>query len=94
MTREEFLELTEAEQDAYFTTSDAAEQTISDLTAERDSLRESEQEARTQLSEARTELANTKKLNFTLARQVSQQRPEQADAETIIHDMFKKEERQ
>ena len=78
MTEEEIRALQEAAEES-------ARQ-IADLTAERDSLREENEQLRTASQEAQKELAETKKMNFTLARQMDRQPAK--SAEEIINEMF------
>ena len=63
-----------------------AERQLADLTAERDSLQEENERLRTASQEAQKELAETKKMNFTLARQIDRQPAK--SAEEIINEMF------
>lgn len=56
---------------------------ISDLEAERDSLREELEETRTRNQELQTENNETKKLNFTLARQLDT-KPKKSFDETLV----------
>lgn len=59
---------------------------VTDLTAERDSLREELTATQEDLTKINTELAETKKVNYTLARQtaVKQEQP----PETILFNLF------
>ena len=61
---------------------------VEELTAERDSLREELELIRTQNAELTEENANTKKLNYTLARQLDT-RPKRGFDETLV-DLFGK----
>lgn len=56
---------------------------VSDLEAERDSLREELEQARARNQELQTENSETKKLNFTLARQLDT-KPKKTFDETLI----------
>lgn len=56
---------------------------ISDLEAERDSLREELEQTRARNQELQTENSETKKLNFTLARQLDT-KPKKSFDETLI----------
>lgn len=76
MTEEELLALV-----------DADKVQIEDLTAERDSLAEELSKLKALHQEAQRELAETKKLNFTLARQVD---TGTADPEAILGAMLKR----
>ena len=66
---------------------DADKVQIEDLTAERDSLAEELEQLKAAHLEAQRELAETKKLNFTLARQVN---TGNADPESILGAMLKR----
>ena len=61
---------------------------VSDLEAERDSLREELEQTRARNEELQTENSETKKLNFTLARQLDT-KPRQT-AEQALVEMFGK----
>lgn len=63
------------------------EEQIADLTAERDSLREELEALRTSAAATAAELADTKKLNFTLSRQLDTSRPAKT-AEELLNEMF------
>lgn len=60
---------------------------ISDLEAERDSYKEENEKLKTESQKLNTELSNTKKLNFTLARQVDTSSTK-ASVEDTLHAMF------
>lgn len=62
------------------------EKQIADLTAERDSLKEENDALNQSVSEIKTELGETKKLNFTLSRQIG--REPAKSAEEILNEMF------
>lgn len=64
-----------------------SEELISDLTAERDSLREELETVKASAAAAAAELAETKKLNFTLSRQLDTSRPAKT-AEELLNEMF------
>ena len=64
---------------------------ISDLEAERDSFREENENLKTESQRLNTELSNTKKLNFTLARQVDTSSTK-ASVEDTLHAMFGRKE--
>lgn len=66
---------------------DAAGQ-ISDLEAERDSLREENQSLKDDAKKTGEELQRTKSLNFTLARSLDTSKGAQVSAEETIHNMF------
>ena len=59
--------------------------TIKDLEAERDSLKEENEQCREAQKKIEEELQKTKQLNFTLSRQVVH---EQKSAEEILSEMF------
>ena len=59
--------------------------TIKDLEAERDSLKEENEQRREAQKKIEEELQKTKQLNFTLSRQVGN---EQKSAEEILAEMF------
>lgn len=80
MTEEEIRALQEAAEES-------AKQ-IADLTAERDSLKEENEQLRSDAQKTAAELADTKKLNFTLARQID--RKPAASVEEILGEMLKK----
>ena len=61
------------------------EQTIADLTAERDSLKEEAADSANKIKDLEKDLSDAKKMNFTLARQLDA-RP--ASGEDILHNMF------
>ena len=87
MKLEDFLNLTEDEQSAVLTAAEEQDTKLSDLEAERDSLKAENEKINTLIRTVKSELQKTKELNFTLARQVKRE-PEK-DTETLIHDMFK-----
>ena len=91
MTREDFLNLTEEQQAAFLTAEEGQAATLSDLEAERDSLKTENDSLRLAGQQREAELKKTKELNFTLARQVSTgSASAPKSAEDIIHDMFKR----
>lgn len=90
MKLEDFLKLTPEEQTAALTSAEDRERQITELEAERDSLKSENESLSGSLKESKEELRKTKELNYTLARQVS--RKPGHDAEETIHNMFKKEE--
>ena len=59
---------------------------VADLEAERDSLREENNQLTARIAEEAAELAETKKLNFTLARQVD--RTPRKGVEEVVNDLF------
>lgn len=74
MTMEELAEMIETQN-----------ATIKDLEAERDSLKEENEQRREAQKKIEEELQKTKQLNFTLSRQVGY---EQKSAEEILSEMF------
>lgn len=61
---------------------------VEELTAERDSLKEENETIRKEMDQVRTEASETKKLNYTLARQLDT-KPKKSFDETLI-SMFGK----
>ena len=59
---------------------------VADLEAERDSLKEENTQLTARIAKEAAELAETKKLNFTLARQVD--RTPRKGVEEVINDLF------
>ena len=87
MKYEEFMKLTEEEQNAIFTSMDDKAILFDDMEAERDSFKSENDKLKAELLESKTEMKKTKELNFTLARQVKSEAPK--SAEDILHEMFK-----
>lgn len=56
---------------------------VEELTAERDSLREENDSIRQEMEQVRTEASETKKLNYTLARQLDT-KPKKSFDETLV----------
>lgn len=56
---------------------------VEELTAERDSLREENETIRKEMDQVKTEASETKKLNYTLARQLDS-KPKKSFDETLI----------
>lgn len=56
---------------------------VEELTAERDSLKEENETIRKEMDQVRTEASETKKLNYTLARQLDT-KPKKSFDETLI----------
>lgn len=79
-------DMTEEEIQAMQTSLEEQTRRIADLEAERDSLKEENTQLTARLSEEAAELAETKKLNFTLARQVD--RTPRRGVEEVINDLF------
>lgn len=78
--------MTEDEIQALQTSLEEQTKKIADLTAERDSLKEENSKLSEDMKEREKELAETKKLNFTLARQVD--RTPRKGVEEVINDLF------
>lgn len=64
-------------------------QTINELTAERDSLREEANVSRETLEAAKKELHDTKAMNYTLARQLDVSKKEESP-ENILYNLYGK----
>ena len=79
--------MTEEEIQALQTALEEKTNEIANLTAERDSLKEENEKLSAEMKEREKELAETKKLNFTLARQVD--RAPKASVEEVINSLFK-----
>lgn len=79
--------MTEEEIQALQTALEEQTQQLANLTAERDSLKEENSKLSEDMKEREKELAETKKLNFTLARQVD--RGPKAGVEEVINSLFK-----
>ena len=83
MTAEQLKDMTPEEIAALITNQ---EKDIESLTAERDSFSEENEKLLKEKEDAAKELQETKKLNFTLARQTSRA---EKSAEELLNDMFK-----
>lgn len=79
--------MTEEEIQALQTALEEKTNELANLTAERDSLKEENEKLSGEMKEREKELAETKKLNFTLARQVD--RGPKAGVEEVINSLFK-----
>lgn len=79
--------MTEEEIQALQTALEEQTQQLANLTAERDSLREENASLSADMEKQAAELAETKKLNFTLARQVD--RGPKTGVEEVINSLFK-----
>lgn len=91
MTVEELNEALEKEKANTAALTEAAAKSveqISDLTAERDSLKEELTKTKEAFEKMQTELQDTKKLNFTLARTIDQGKGSEASPEELMRDMF------
>lgn len=91
MTLEEFNKLTDEEKQLELDIVKESEQKVSDLTAERDSLKKELEEKQIILDDNKKELARTKELNYTLARKVDTSGNKKSFEETL-HDIFSKKE--
>lgn len=78
--------MTEEEINALQETVTTLQAQISDLTAERDSLSEENAQLRAERDTSAAELQETKKLNYTLARQIDS-RPKASFGETLLKAM-------
>ena len=87
MKYDEYKELSDEEQKAYFEALDEKGVLYDDMEAERDSFQKENEKIKKELSDVKAEMKKTKELNFTLARQFKSD-PEKS-AEDILHDMFK-----
>ena len=88
MNFEDFNKLSDEEKKAFFeTTVKDQEKKISDLTAERDSLKKEVEENRIMIEEGKKDLAATKELNYTLARKVNLEKDKKSFEETL-HEAF------
>ena len=79
--------MTDEEIQAMQTSLEEQTRRVADLEAERDSLKEENTQLSAKLAEQTAELVDTKKLNFTLARQVD--RTPRRGVEEVINDLFK-----
>lgn len=89
MTRDEFNQLSEEDQNAYFETNNKLSKDIENLIAERDSFKNENETLLNSSKSLQEELKNTKELNYTLARKISTEAPRKAP-EDILHSMFMK----
>lgn len=86
MRLDEFLQLDETTQAATLATYETLETSNTDLIAERDSLSEENATLREQLENNNKELLETKKLNYTLARNINR-KPDKSFDETLLDAM-------
>lgn len=86
MNIESFNALTDEEKTALLNGIDENTKALEDLTAERDSLRDELANTQQVLGTTKAELQETKKVNFTLARQTAVTKPE--NPEEIMYKMF------
>lgn len=87
MKLEDFNNMSDEEKSSYLAGIESDQQTITDLTAERDSFKTENDSFRKQLETANTELKATKEMNFTLARKINTE--PKKDPETQLHDLIK-----
>lgn len=87
MKLEDFNNMSDEEKSSYLAGVESDQQTITDLTAERDSFKTENDSFRKQLETANTELKATKEMNFTLARKINTE--PKKDSETQLHDLIK-----
>lgn len=83
MVFEDFNKLSDEEKKAYIEASNSNEKLISDLTAERDSLKKEVEENRITIEEGKKDLAATKELNYTLARKIDVNANKKSFEETL-----------
>lgn len=83
MVFEDFNKLSDEEKKAYIEASNSNEKLISDLTAERDSLKKEVEENRITIEEGKKDLAATKELNYTLARKIDVNKDRKSFEETL-----------
>ncbi len=88
MNLEDFNKLSDEEKTAVLSGADTHEKTISDLTAERDSLKKELEENRIVIEQGKKDLAATKELNYTLARKINTDSNKKSFEETL-HDIVK-----
>lgn len=87
MNFEEFSKLSDEEKKAFIESTAETDKKISDLTAERDSLKKEVEENRITIEEGKKDLAATKELNYTLARKVNTDK-EHKSFEDTLHEAF------
>lgn len=85
MTLTEFMALTQDEQTAILLSAADMERTISELEAERNSLKTDYKKQLDLIAQLKTDLQKTKEVNYTLARQVNK---EEKEPEDLLHDLF------
>lgn len=91
MTLEEFMKLETPEQEAFLTAEEDQAAQINDLTAERDSLHNDNIQLTDDNRKLTAENTRIKATNYSLTRQLKTREADAPkDAETIIHDMFKR----
>lgn len=87
MKLDEFNTLSDEDKEAFLTSIETTEKSLTDLEAERDSFKAENENLKTQLEANNKELKATKEMNFTLARKIDTA-PE-ADAETTLYNFMK-----
>ena len=88
MTRDEFLAMTEEDQNSYLAAADANAQLVPDLTAERDSFKTENDKLKASAAETAKELKQVKETNYTLARKLSVEDTD-TDPEEALYNLFK-----
>lgn len=83
MTYDDFMRLSEEEQRTVY----IDQESFDNLRAERDSFRDENENLLKVKNDLEENLTETKKLNFTLARKLSTEKPK--NSEEIIYEMFK-----
>lgn len=86
MELNKFNELTDEEKTAILNSIDTTNKELEDLTAGRDSLRDELTATKSGLEDTQKELKETKKVNYTLARQTAVK--PQEDPEEILFNLF------
>lgn len=89
MKAEEFNKLTDDEKEVVLNAMEADAKKIKDQEAEISSLKKELEENRITIEEGKKDLAATKELNYTLARQVNTQKDRKSFEDTL-HDIFGK----
>lgn len=87
MNFEDFNKLSDEEKAAFLETANNTAKQVEDLTAERDSLKNENDQLTGQIANNSKELKATKELNFTLARKINVS--ESKDDETILYEFMK-----
>ena len=87
MKLDEFNTLSDEDKEAFLSSIETTEKSLTDLEAERDSFKAENKSLKTQLEANNKELKATKEMNFTLARKIDTA-PE-SDAETTIFNFMK-----
>ena len=88
MKLDDFNNLSDEEKQAFLSGQEETEKQITDLTAERDSLKTENDAFRIQSDADQKELKATKELNFTLSRKINVAES-QKDDETILYEFMK-----